>query len=116
MPVTYPGFKVWENTVPLTTAASPLVSPWYDTTGYTTLLLACVIANSTGTTTITVEGSFDGVTLDSTMTYADTGLPVTASNAPAGLTVVVKHTFVRFRVVQATANATTTTIYVQSRQ
>lgn len=113
---TLPGYKVWENTAALTTAASPLVSPWFDTTGYTTLLVHAVIANSTGSTTLTVEGSFDGATLDSTMTYADTGLPVSASNTPAGLTVVVKHTFVRFRVVQATANATTTTIYVQARQ
>ena len=113
---TPPGYKVWDNVAPLTTAASPLVSAWFDTTGYTTLLLLAVIVNSTGTTTLTVEGSFDGVTLDTTMTYADTGLPVTASNAPAGLAVVVKHTFIRFRVVQATANATTSTFFVQSRQ
>lgn len=111
---TLPGFKIWENTAALTTAASPLVSPWFDTTGYTTLLIECVLAG--GTTAITVEGSFDGVNLDSTMTYADTGLPISASNAPAGLTVVVKHTFVRFRVVQTVGNATTTTVYVQSRQ
>jgi len=113
MPTTLPGFKIWENTVPVTTAASPLVSGWFDTQGYTTLLVTAVIANSTGTTTLTVEGSFDGATLDSTMTYTPA---ITASTAAAGATVVVQHSYVRFRVVQATANATTTTIFVQSRQ
>jgi hypothetical protein len=112
---TPPGYKIWEITAALTTAASPLVSGWFDTTGYTGLLVAAAIANSTGSTTLTVEGSFDGLTLDSTMAYADTGLPVTASSAPGGIAVVVKHSFVRFRVVQATANATATTIFVQSR-
>jgi hypothetical protein len=113
MPMTPPGFKIWENTVPVTTAASPLVSGWFDTTGYTTLLLSAVIANSTGTTTFTIEGSFDGSTLDATMTYTPA---VTASTGVAGTSFVVQHSYVRFRVVQATANATTTTIFVQSRQ
>ena len=107
---TLPGYKVWENTVPLTTGNSPLVTGWYDTTGYTTLQVNAVFAG--GTTTLTVEGSFDGSTLDSTMTY---GAGITASNTPAGAQVVVQHSFVRFRVVQTTANATTTTIFVQSR-
>jgi len=110
--VTNPGYKVWENTVPVTTGASPLVTGWYETTGYTTLLICAVIANSTGSTTLTVEGSFDGATLDSTMTYTPA---ITASTASAGAAMVVQHTFVRFRVVQATASATTTTIYVQAR-
>jgi hypothetical protein len=109
---TLAGFKVWESTTPLTTAASPLVSGWFDTTGYTTLQVNCTFTNSTGTTTLTVEGSFDGATLDSVMTY---GAGITSSNSPAGAQVTVQHTFVRFRVVQATANATATTIFVQSR-
>jgi hypothetical protein len=112
MPVTPPGYKVWETATPLTTAASPLVTGWYDTTGYTTLLVTAVIANSTGTTTFTVEGSFDGAALDSTMTYASS---VTASTPAAGTTYTVQHAFVRFRIVQATANATTTTFFIQSR-
>lgn len=111
MPVTPPGFKVWENTVPLTTAASPLVTGWYDTTGYTTLLVSCVF--TTGTTTMTVEGSFDGSTLDSTMTYTPA---IVASSSPAGATVVVQHTFIRFRLIQTTGNATVTTVFAQSRQ
>lgn len=107
---TLPGYKIWENATPLTTAASPLLTGWFDTTGYTTLQVNCVFAG--GTTTLTVEGSFDGTNLDSTMTY---GTGITASNTPGGAQVVVQHTFVRFRVVQTTANATTTTIYVQAR-
>ena len=51
-------------------AASPVVSGWFDTTGYTTLQLAYVFTNSTGSTTLTVEGSFDGSTQDTDMAYA----------------------------------------------
>ena len=113
MPFTLPGNKVWENTTPLTTAASPLVTNWIDTTGYTTLLVGCAFTNTTGTTTLTVEGSFDGATLDATMAYP---AGITATNAPTPVAVIVQHTSVRFRGVQATANATVTTIYVQARQ
>jgi len=112
VPFTLPGNAVWENTTPLTTAASPLVTPFIDTTGYTTLLVTAAIANSTGTTTFTVEGSFDGATLDATMTYAAS---ITASTPAAGTSYTVQHRFVRFRIVQATANATTTTFFIQSR-
>ena len=108
--VTPPGYKVFENTVPLTTAASPLVSPWMETTGYTTLLLSAVF--TTGTTTFTIEGSFDGATLDATMTYTPA---VIASTGVAGTAFVVQHTYVRFRVVQTVSNATVTTIFVQAR-
>ena len=111
---TLPGYKIWENAAILTTGGSPYVSNFFDTTGYTSLLVESVITTA-GTVTFTVEGSFDGSTLDSTMTYADTGLPMTATVAPAGLVVVVKHTFVRFRVVVITSNPTVSTFYVQSR-
>ena len=113
MPTTPPGFKIWENATALTTGGSPYVTGFYDTTGYTTILLSAVIANSTGTTTFTIEGSFDGSTLDSTMTYTPA---VTASTGVAGTTFVVQHPYIRFRVVQATATATTSTFFVQSRQ
>jgi hypothetical protein len=103
-----PGVKVWENTVPLTTAASPLVSGWFDTTGCTNLVLAYVFAG--GTTAMTVEGSFDGSTLDSTMTYAAPG-----ASPQTALVVPIMHTFVRFRIVQTVANATTTTVFAQAR-
>ena len=108
MAVTYPGFKVWENTAPLTTAASPLVTGWYETTGYTSLLLAYVF--TTGTTVLTIEGSFDGATLDSTMPYA-----ALAAAPQTALVVPVMHTYIRFRVVQTVSNATVTSVYAQAR-
>ena len=112
MPVTPPGYKIWENTTALAVASPAVLTGWYDTTGYTTLLVAAVIANSGGTTTFTVEGSFDGSTLDSTMTYSAS---ITASTSASGTSYVVQHPFVRFRVVQATNPATTSTFFVQSR-
>ena len=109
---TLPGFKVWEFTTAMTTGASPAVSGWFDTTGYTNLFVSAAFVNTTGTTTLTVEGSFDGATLDSTLAYP---AGITATNTPTGVAVAVQHTFVRFRIVQATANATSTTVYVQAR-
>ena len=113
MPVTPPGFKIFESTAVLAVASPAVLSGFYDTTGYTTILLSAVIANSTGSTTFTIEGSFDGSTLDSTMTYTPA---VTASTGVAGTAFVVQHPYIRFRIVQATANATTSTFFVQSRQ
>ncbi len=108
MAVTLPGYKVWENTAPLTTAASPLVTGWIETTGFTNLLLAYVF--TTGTTVMTVEGSFDGSTLDSTMAYASL-----AAAPQTALVVPVMHTYIRFRIVQTVSNATVTTVFAQSR-
>jgi hypothetical protein len=108
MAVTLPGLKVWENTTPA--VVSNTVTGWYETTGYTNLVLAYVLTNSTGSTVLTIEGSFDGATLDSTMTYAAVG-----ASPQTALVIPVMHTFVRFRVVQTTATATVTTIYVQAR-
>jgi hypothetical protein len=109
MAATLPGYKLFECTVPLTTAASPLVSGWVETTGFTNLVLSYVF--TTGTTVMTVEGSFDGSTLDSSMTYA-----ALAAAPQTALVVPVMHTFVRFRIVQTVSNATVTTAYAQSRQ
>jgi hypothetical protein len=104
---TSPGWKVWEQVTPVTVALSPLVSPWFDTSGYTNLLVSYVFTNSTGTTTLTVEGSFDGSTLESDITYA------AVAATPA--TVQVLTPFVRFRIVQATADATRTKALAQAR-
>lgn len=111
MPFTPPGTEIWENAAAL--AVGTLLTGFYDTTGYGNILLTAVIANSTGTTTFTIEGSFDGVTLDSTMVYTPA---VTASTGVAGTTFVVQHPFIRFRVVQATATATTSTFNVKAKQ
>lgn len=101
-----PGLRLFENVVPLTTAASPLASGWMDTTGFTSMLPYFTFTNTTGTTTFTVEGSFDGATQDTDITYS---APV------SGTAMDVKHPYVRFRLVQATANATATKVFVQSR-
>ena len=108
MAVMYPGWKIWENTTPLTTAASPLVTGWFETTGFTNVLLAYVF--TTGTTVMTIEGSFDGATLDSTMAYA-----ALAAAPQTALVVPVMHTWIRLRLVQTIANATVTTVYAQAR-
>lgn len=101
---TPPGYKIWENTVALTVANSPLVSAWFDTTGYTQILP--YFAFTTGTTVFTVEGSFDGANKDSVLTY---GSPA------SGTAMNVEHTFIRFRIVQSVADATVTTVFIQSR-
>jgi hypothetical protein len=107
MALTPPGWKVWDQVTPVTVAASPLVSPWFDTSGYTNMLVSYVFTNSTGTTTLTVEGSFDGSTQETDITYA------AVSATPA--TVQVLTPFVRFRLVQATADATRTKALAQAR-
>lgn len=107
MAVTNPGWKLWENTIPLTTAASPLLTGWYETTGFTSLLLAYVF--TTGTTVFTIEGSFDGSTQDTTMAY-----PSLAASPQTALVVQVMHTYIRFRIVQTVSSATVTTVYAQA--
>jgi hypothetical protein len=109
---TPPGYKVWEYVTPATTALSPIVSAWFDTTGYTNLLLSYVFTNSTGSTTLTVEGSFDGATLDTDMTY--TALAA-SPQIGAGVAVPVVTPYIRFRIVQGTADATRTKACAQSR-
>jgi hypothetical protein len=109
---TAPGYKVWEQTAPVTVVGSPVVSGWYDTTGYTTLLLTYVFTNSTGSTTLTIEGSFDGSTLDTDLTYAALAA---SPQITTGVSVTVITPFVRFRIVQATADATRTKAVAQAR-
>ena len=109
---TLPGYRVWETLTPLTVAASPLVTSWIDTTGFTNLLLTYVFTNSTGTTTPTIEGSFDGTNLDTDMTYAALAA---SPQLASGLVVAVLTPFIRFRLVQATADATRTKMCVQAR-
>jgi len=106
------GYTVWDYVIPATVVGSPIVTPWFDTTGYTTLLLTYVFTNSTGSTTPTIEGSFDGATLDTDMAYAALAA---SPQITTGVSVTILTPFVRFRLVQATADATRTKIHVQSR-
>jgi hypothetical protein len=110
---TLPGNRIWEISTPVTLALSPVVSGFFDTTGFTNILLSWVFTNSTGTTTPTIEGSFDGATLDTDMTYAALA---GASQLTTGLIIPVLTPFIRFRIVQATADATRTKFFAQARQ
>lgn len=107
-----PGYRIFEQVAPATLAASPLVSGWFDTTGYTNLLLSWVFTNSTGTTTPSIEGSFDGSALDTDVTYAALA---GASQLTTGLVVAVLTPYIRFRIVQITADATRTKFFAQAR-
>jgi len=107
-----PGDRIWGQVTPVTVALSPVVTGWFDTTGYTNLLLSYVFTNSTGLTTMTIEGSLDGATLDTDMTYAALAA---SPQLGAGLVVAVLTTYIRFRIVQATADATRTKVLVQAR-
>lgn len=106
-----PGFKIFEQVTPATLALSPLVSPWFETSGYTNMLLSYVFVNSTGTTTLTMEGSFDGTAVDPDIVYAVPAPP----QIGAGAVIAVLTTYVRFRIVQTTADATRTKIFAQAR-
>jgi len=102
--ITPPGSELWSTAAALTVAASPLVTPWFSTDGYNNLILSYVFTG--GTTAMTVEGSGDAATLDSTRTYTAVGA------SPA--TVLVKHRFIRFRLVQTTADAAVTSVFVKT--
>jgi hypothetical protein len=99
-----PGDEVWSYTTPLTTAASPLVSPWLSTAGFTRILPW--FAFTGGTSTHSIEGSFDGTTQDTNITYA----------APtSGTEFNVVSRYIRWRTVQTVANATVSEVYLQAR-
>jgi hypothetical protein len=105
MPI-QPGYRVWETLTPLTLAASPLLSPWVDTTGFTKLLSWLAVAG--GTTVVTVEYGTDGATADGDFT------PQTVT-AGAMSSLDVLGPWLRFRLVQTVADATKTKLYVQAR-
>ena len=103
------GYKIWEQTAAVTVASSPVVSGWYDTTGYTNLFISYVFTNTTGTTTLTVEGSFDGSTQETDIVYAAVGAtPATVTGVmysqtfqPGGVTGIYPAAFAAPRAVRA---------------
>src|SRR5258708_30396268 len=96
------GYTIFESTAVL--GVGTVLSPFADTTGFTNMFLECVIANSTGTTTFTIEGSFDGTTLDATMPYTPA---VTASSGVAGSVFACQTPFVRVPCWPATPISST---------
>jgi hypothetical protein len=106
MAPTLPGYKIWEYYTPLTVAASPLLSPWFDTTGYTQVVPAWKFTG--GAQAFSLDASLDGVNLDADMT--------TLYSAPAtGTAFTVFSPFFRLHVVQTVADATVTKILLQAR-
>jgi hypothetical protein len=105
--VARPGERLWESLAPLTVAASPLVTAWLDTTGFTVVLPSYKF--TAGTTVITAEGSFDGVNLDADLTALYSAFP--ASGTPFN----VLSPFFRVRIVQSVSDATVTKVFLQAR-
>lgn len=101
------GYRVAEWLTPVTVAASPVTGPWVDTTGFTQVLGWLAVAG--GTTVVTVEYGTDGATADADFT------PVTIT-VGANAAFNVLGPWMRFRVVQSTADATKTKLYLQARQ
>jgi hypothetical protein len=103
-----PGATLWAHTTPVTTAASPLLSPWLSTDGFSQVYTIGV--STGGTTTVTLEWGFDGASADANVT------PTTVS--PLVLTVTLRDVlapFMRVRWDQTVANATVSKITLKSR-
>ena len=100
------GYRVAEYLTPVTQAASPVVGPWVETSGFTQILGWLAVAG--GTTVVTVEYGTDGSTADADFT------PVTIS-AGAVAAFNVLGPYLRFRIVQTVADATKTKLYLQAR-
>ena len=106
MAPTPPGYHLWEYSTPLTVAASPLLSPWIDATGFTQVVPGFKFTG--GTSTATIEASLDGSTLDSDLTTL-------YSSPTSGTAFSVVSPYFRFKVVQTSSDATVTKILLQSR-
>jgi hypothetical protein len=102
------GDTIWETVTPATTALSPILGPWVETSGCTQALGWLAVANSTGTTVVTVEYGTDGSTADADFT------PVTIA-AGANVPFNLYGRYARVRIVQTTADATKTKLYLQAK-
>jgi hypothetical protein len=88
----------------LTVAASPLVSPWLDCSGHSQVVPWFAFAG--GTSVHSIEGSFDGVNVDTDAVY---GAPT------SGTPFTVLSPFIRWKTVQTVADATKSKIYLRAR-
>jgi hypothetical protein len=100
------GYRIVEWLAPVTLAASPVTTPWIETSGFTKLLPFLAVAG--GTTVVTCEYGTDGAT-------ADPDFPPVTITAGAMTPPDVLGPFLRFRIVQTVADATKTKLYVQAR-
>ncbi|MGO9216569.1 MAG: hypothetical protein ACLP5E_02160 [Streptosporangiaceae bacterium] len=102
-----PGYRIWEYSGPaITVALSPLLSPWFDTTGYTTIMPAFKF--TTGTSVHSIVGSWDGISTDADLT-ALWATPAT------GVALIVMSPFFRWQTVQSVADATVSKVFLQAR-
>jgi hypothetical protein len=103
-----PGQTLWSNTAVVTTAASPLLSPWISTDGFSVVYVIGVATG--GTTVVTLEWGFDGVNPDASIT-ATTVTPLT-------LTVTLRDVLapmMRVKWVQTVADNTVSKITLKAR-
>ena len=102
-----PGQRIWEYSgPPITVAASPLLSPWFDTTGYTTVMP--VFKFTTGTSVHSIVASWDGVNIDNDLT-ALWATPAT------GTALIVMSPFFQWKTVQNIADSTVSKVFLAAR-
>ena len=100
------GDVIWETVTPVLLVNSPVTGPWVETSGVTQALGWLAVAG--GTTVVTVEYGTDGTTADADFT------PVTIA-AGANVPFNLYGRFARVRIVQTSADATKTKLYLQAK-
>jgi hypothetical protein len=106
MPIA-PGYNLFEYNGPvLTVAASPLLGPWIDCQEFSTIVPLFKFTG--GTSVLTLDGSWDGVNLD-------TDMSTLSGTLTSGTAVPVPAPWVRVKVVQTVADNTVTKIFLKAR-
>jgi hypothetical protein len=102
-----PGTVLWTLTTPVTTAASPVTSPWINTDGFTQMYVIAVAAG--GVSALALEWGFDGAMVDTdiTATTVTVALTVTPRDALAPYT--------RLKWTQTSANATVSKLTIRAK-
>jgi hypothetical protein len=99
-----PGAVLWQNTTPIIVAGSPLLSPWLSTHGISRVLPW--FAFTGGTSTHSIEGSFDASAADADFAY---------SAPTSGTEFNVLSPFIRWRTVQTVADSTKSKVVLRGR-
>lgn len=98
------GDVLWQYVVPLTTAASPLLSGWISTEGYSWVIPSFVF--TTGTSVHSILSSLDGTNTELNLVYS---APVN------GTAFTVLTPFIQWQTVQTVSNATVSKICLMGR-